>query len=756
MIKTLIKSRFWILALPVAFALWAPAAYGSANTPPIDTTYNNRIIDDDIALNSASMNVSEIQGFLNSKVPVCDTNHQGGLASSPPPYQCLRNYIDPTTQKSAAQLIHDEAVAVGLNPQVILVTLQKEQSLVTDTWPYPSQFRSAMGYGCPESQSVCDSDYYGFYNQVHLGARLLRAGIARNCGDTQTLPGWSIASKWGLGKSPAVDTKPTMLASCTTGSLYNYTPHRPDSAYMQNDGSTYYYGNYNFVNYFTSWFGTTWSNKLVRGAASARVYLISESRKYFIGSGDVLDAFRNLAPVRIVDQGFLDSVTAGSDLSHFVVSPSTGVVYLVDAGNKLQFNTCADVATFGGNCSNLASIPDSVLYSFLTGPAVGPVVNDERGVVYKIESSKKRVVSDLAIYHESGLDVSAPLGLTNGFLAALADGAPILKDQSINIDRDTGSVSLNVAGTLRYLPSMQLLADWHFDSLPQYRWPSSLIGQTPVGAAITPFVSDAGHTYAIDGRSKRSLDTVLASWGTLPLTTLPAGFISAVPVGSDAGTQVLDRSSGAVYIVEGGKKRLVPSGDDFTGLGLSNSSLSSLSSDVLAVLADGTWELAPLHLITTGTSGQVVMVDGSKGWKIGSPDIAAALGLDLNRTWKISQAIFDAYPATTYIGQLWSDGTNQYVIDLGKRHLLTGSSASAYAIGAGSFSVVGMSTASAAPGGMDMSRMIKATGPNVYYVEAGQKRHIQSGATYSNLSTTNSLQNVSDAFLQSLPAGPNL
>lgn len=746
---------FLALSIPVTLIAFGSDALGYANTPPIDSTYSNRIIDDDIALNSGSMSVAAIQTFLNGKVPSCDTNHQGGLSTSPPPYQCLRDYVDPTTQKSAAQLIYDEATAIGLNPQVILVTLQKEQSLVTDTWPYPSQYRSAMGYGCPESRTDCDSQFYGFYNQVHLGARLLRAGIARNCGDTQTLPGWIIAGKWGVGNSPLVDSKTTFLSTCTTGSLYNYTPHRPDSAYTLNE-STYYYGNYNFINYFTSWFGSTWSNKLVRGSVSPNVYLLSQSRKYFIGSGDVLDAFRNLAPVKIVDQGFLDTITAGNNLSHFVVSPTTGAVFLVDAGNRMQFNTCADVTTFGGSCSLLSTIPDSVIYSFVLGPAVGNVVKNEKGTVYKIEGGKKRIVTDPAIYQESGLNANPPLGLTNAFVAAIPDGAPILREQAINIDQDTGSVSLSVGGNLLYISSMQLFADWNFDKLPQYRFPNSLLGQSPVGSTITPFTTDSGHTYVMDNKAKHSLDSVLSQWGTLPMTSLPQGLITAVPTGADVGTQVVNRSTGSVYIIESSKKRLVPSGDDFTGLGLTGASLSGLGTMALQYLADGPWKLAPLHLITTGSNGQVVMVDGSTGWKVESPELAAALGLNLGRTWRVDQANFDAYPATSYIGTLWTDGTSRYVIDLGKRHLLSGAVLAAYAIPAGSFNAVGTSTATALTPGIDMSRLIKGSGPSVYYIESGQKRHIQTGSTYTSLSSSNTLQVVSDTFLQTISAGPDL
>ncbi len=249
-------------ALFTLLLLGSQAAHGYANTPIIDPAYNSRIIDDYIFTNSATMSVADIQAFLNSKVPVCDSYHPTNGVVPSAPYICLKDYVDSTSGKTAAQLIYDEATATGLNPQVILVTLQKEQSLVTDTWPYPSQYRSAMGYGCPESQSVCDSLYYGFYNQVHLGTTLLRVGHDRDCGNNASFPSWSVNVKWARGNTTPVDGRDTFLGTCATGSLYNYTPHRPDSAYTLVSGA-YYYGNYNFINFFNSWFTTTWAGDYV-------------------------------------------------------------------------------------------------------------------------------------------------------------------------------------------------------------------------------------------------------------------------------------------------------------------------------------------------------------------------------------------------------------------------------------------------------------------------------------------------------------
>lgn len=225
-------------------------AHGTHKTPVSDS-YNGRIIDDILFIESNSMSEASIQAFLDGKVPACQ---QG--------YTCLKDYVDPAVGKRASRIIWEEAQNVGLSPKVILATLQKEQGLVTDDFPFESQYRSAMGYGCPESQSVCDSQYYGFYNQVRLGAKLLRVGADRFCGNNSSFPGWSLASSWYTSdndrRNPfTIDGKDTYIETCASAALMNYTPHRVDSGWLTATNGSHYYGNYNFVYFYSNWFGAT-------------------------------------------------------------------------------------------------------------------------------------------------------------------------------------------------------------------------------------------------------------------------------------------------------------------------------------------------------------------------------------------------------------------------------------------------------------------------------------------------------------------
>lgn len=245
-----------------------------------------RIIDDSVFNNPGAMNTTTIQQFLNSKVPVCDTNgtqtselgggtraQYGTAHGYPPPYVCLRDYYEnPQTHEnnlqgrgipaggiSAAQIIATAAVNHNINPQVLLVTLQKESvgPLVTDTWPFWNQYTNPMGAGCPDS-APCDPQYAGFYNQVMNAAQRFRYYAnnpsqyrykAYQNNDILYKPG-------GVCGSSNV-----YIQTQATANLYIYTPYQPNQAALNNlygsgDGCSSY-GNRNFWRIFNDWFGST-------------------------------------------------------------------------------------------------------------------------------------------------------------------------------------------------------------------------------------------------------------------------------------------------------------------------------------------------------------------------------------------------------------------------------------------------------------------------------------------------------------------
>ncbi|NTV38810.1 MAG: hypothetical protein HGA51_02475, partial [Demequinaceae bacterium] len=251
-----------------------------AARPPFDA---GNIIDDSLFWDGGAMTEAQIQSFLNAKVPFCT-----------PGYTCLKDYRQSTytipatpmcseyvgaADESAARIIAKVAASCGVSPKVILVILQKEQGLVTSTQPSSGRYRAAMGAGCPDT-AACDSNYYGFFNQVHYGAYLLR----RYTMPTGTGPGtpYTIRYDWRypVGQTTAVlyhpsgavcGNQPVAIQNRATHALYIYTPYVPNAAalaagYGTGDGCSSY-GNRNFYNYYVDWFGS------VRGPSVGAAFL---------------------------------------------------------------------------------------------------------------------------------------------------------------------------------------------------------------------------------------------------------------------------------------------------------------------------------------------------------------------------------------------------------------------------------------------------------------------------------------------------
>jgi hypothetical protein len=283
-------------ALTVASLLLILVAIGLNSTKTGALSGNDfnpeNIISDSVFYNSNSMSTAQIQQFLNSKLPTCDTDGTQMYSSTQtraqwaaangrplPPYTCLKDYsqsvptvtnggsdlcknsIDGGT-KSAAQIIWDSAQACGINPQVLIVMLQKEQSLVTDTWPWPIQYNTAMGYACPDSgpnnSANCNSDFFGFFNQVYDAAKAYRRYEAN-----------PTSYNYRAGRNNYVLYKPDTACGGTnifienqaTASLYIYTPYQPNQSALDNlygtGDSCSAYGNRNFWRMFNDWFGST-------------------------------------------------------------------------------------------------------------------------------------------------------------------------------------------------------------------------------------------------------------------------------------------------------------------------------------------------------------------------------------------------------------------------------------------------------------------------------------------------------------------
>jgi hypothetical protein len=249
----------------------APAAVDSATgiaKTTLDGFTPGNIISDAVFTNKNTMSEAQIQAFFESKVARC----QGGTDENGKPIVCIKDFrITSVTRpadaycsgysgaanESAARIIYRVAQACNINPQVLIVMLQKEQGLVTHTWPSAWRYNIALGQGCPDT-APCDPNYIGFFHQIYGAARQMQIYM-----EGRWFQWYAPGKTWNILYNPNANcgSAPVYVANKATSALYYYTPYQPNAAalragYGLGDACSAY-GNRNFYNYFTDWFGST-------------------------------------------------------------------------------------------------------------------------------------------------------------------------------------------------------------------------------------------------------------------------------------------------------------------------------------------------------------------------------------------------------------------------------------------------------------------------------------------------------------------
>lgn len=230
------------------------------------------IISDAVMSNYNSMSVSDIQNFLTSKNPCNDYDYNKYLrlkAAYPNNSWHFENghFICLSEERfgdgevigsgqTAAEIIHQAAQDYKINPQVLLVLLQKEQGLITDTYPNQVQYRAATGFGCPDT-AACSTKYYGFKNQVRNAASMFREVLN---GGWSNYPAYKTVYVQ-YNPNPGCGGTNVYIENRATSALYRYTPYQPNASALNAGYGTGdvcgAYGNRNFYLYFTDWFGST-------------------------------------------------------------------------------------------------------------------------------------------------------------------------------------------------------------------------------------------------------------------------------------------------------------------------------------------------------------------------------------------------------------------------------------------------------------------------------------------------------------------
>ena len=206
-----------------------------STTSPTTTFSAGNVVSDAVFFNSGAMTEAEIKTFIET---------QGSSCKPGPGTTCLKDTkfstqnlttlrggckpLNMSGDQSPWTIIKKTAEACDLNPQVILVTLQKEQSGLTQ--PKSAEvWAKAMGSGCPDG-SGCDPAQGGFQKQVYYGAdKLVSYQLRSQAGHVDA---FKAGKPLTINQNPAAScgTESVKFSNVATASLYEYTPYIGNSS----------------------------------------------------------------------------------------------------------------------------------------------------------------------------------------------------------------------------------------------------------------------------------------------------------------------------------------------------------------------------------------------------------------------------------------------------------------------------------------------------------------------------------------------
>lgn len=248
-------------AAPAPAAAPAPVARAAANLANFNPGY---IISDQLFYDRNAMSQAQIQAFLETKIGGCTNGRCLDVAVVDYPGRAVDvssrtgfTVCDaiPGGVMRISELIYRAQVACSISAKVILVTLQKEQGLVTKKAPNDYALSRAMGMACPDT-APCDPNALGLATQIVKGTAQL--SCYRQCRFAKQ-PGVQY-----IQYDPDASCGGTTLnvQNYATAALYSYTPYQPNSSalaagYNSSSDPCASYGNRNFWLYYNDWFGNS-------------------------------------------------------------------------------------------------------------------------------------------------------------------------------------------------------------------------------------------------------------------------------------------------------------------------------------------------------------------------------------------------------------------------------------------------------------------------------------------------------------------
>lgn len=741
------RIRTFTLSL-VASAVLSVVSYSAASA---QTFQPGNIVSDSIFTNNTTMSADAIQNFIRIK----NVNCINGEAP------CLRNFTE--NGKSAGTIIKEASDLYRINPQTLIVLLQKETGLVTRSQPTLWLYKIAMGYGCPDT-AACDSQYYGFTNQVNKAARMFRFIMDDN-------PNWYTPYELGnnyIQYNPNASCGGTnvYIQNRATQALYNYTPYQPNAAALAagfgtGDGCSAY-GNRNFWLYFNTWFGSTQGTLLLQSPQSPAVYLLSTGTRYGIPSWDVINAYGlgNIAVTPVSDQ-YMNSLTDGGVLGTTFKREGSDAVYFADNGHRFGFATydqCVDWGFPGCLTSASKSLAPPIFDRLYDVGAMKPLMLTGSSVFLMQDGEKLPFASGKAM-NDRGYTNADIVPVTNPVNNRQPVGFALLENRTFVKFSPQATIYYYDAGqfySLSYQAFRTLSANRpvYVDNYSKY----TLVAPTAEYLVSSLVQTSDGKSFLLNEGKKFDLTSVASEWPARQTIPELDAAISAQPSTLVTDQSTFRSANGMIFAVEDGKVRPFYSLSDYFA---QHSTPIGVGNDVPSLLTSGDFVLAPgagsVYQVSTPSKEYAIYTLSSDNsvCQVTSLSQLGEFRLNTSATKRISEPAGTVKPLSKLIN---STSGSISLVESGKRtefsqyDLQTHWGISPLT---NSCTLRDPLVKSIPPSSQAASRFMRADNGVIYYGQSGQKRPIYSYTAFLRLGGNGSnTPTVPQALLDQAPTGP--
>lgn len=773
-------------------------------------TFNSGdVMDDTVFDNNNSMSAAQINNFLDNFPNSCISPNSGFQSIDPNGYSPSAgfSYGNFTT---AGQVLYDAAQAYNINPQVLLVTLQKEQGLVSGgssicNASNQNQYAAAVGYACPDSgtshsysnvnlyerngvmvtttSSTCvnASAAVGFTQQVIRAAWLFKFGEQRSQGNIN----WAeIHGSWDNSDDPrscyggpmtqgtfqicpggpktfydgndTIDGTSVHLQNGATAALYWYTPH--------------FSGNQSFFNTFTTWFGSTsypepLGSLLAVDNQTGQIYFISltNNTRYAIPSWSTLVAYNlNGYPIIPMDDSAITGYADGGFLKTLVWDSTTQSLFLVDHGQKYSFSqycTQWGLDCLGSTPGDVSNLNNTYFDQVLVNGGSNQPLMQVNGQFFLMSNGTREPFASIYDLEAAGYTTTEDL--------------PIIQTD-LNATQPLGPLQISDPQFIEFNGNLMMYFDGqNYHQVPglptYYAWGSQTVTIPPASSTDTSLptststlsnlVKDSNNSYyLIDNGAKMNITADPTNWNSGSFESIPAAGLNFLPTVAE---QHNIYSQGNVFVVQNNKLRYVPTPDDYNGLGINPGNTANLSANAIGTIPSGPNILRDGAAYTVSSNGALYITNNNTSLYV--PSVSMALDFGVN--WGAIRFNLNpnmlggtGYPSAGNLTR-WVKPGGSGLDYITNRNIVNVNATAASQWGINTTTQPATTIDSAAlyntTGTVPLGQFVRDTqNGGMYYGTGGTAHYIAAYSAFVNLGgTTAHITNVSDDFLSAMPAG---